>query len=144
VVSDLYSDSAMTSTRRSRVLALLACTAILTTAVAYALLLQQQASGLGEPPTSAWEGLRGAPTWVLATLAATIATTASATWLQPSRGRRRLLLATAAVLFAVGFVAAFSIGVGLILAGALSVGAATTDKTARATAPPISPLPRSV
>jgi hypothetical protein len=144
VICDLYSDGAMTPTRRSRVLALLGCTAILTTAVAYALLLQQQATGLGEAPTTAWGALRGAPTWVLATLAATIASTAAATWLRPSRGRRRLLLATATVLFAVGFVAAFSIGMGLILGAALSVGAAATDKTARASASPNTQLPRSM
>ncbi len=122
----------MSSARGSRWLALLGCVAVVATAVAYALLLQQQATTLGEPPTTPWAALRGAPTWLLATLAATIVTTATATVLRPSRGRRLLLFATALVLFGVGFVAAFSIGMGLLLAAAFSVGAAAADRSARA------------
>jgi hypothetical protein len=124
----MYCDASMTPTRGSRVLALLACTAVLTTSVAYALVLQQQASGPGAATTTPWGALDGAPAWVLAVLAATFATTAAATWLRPSRARRRLLFATATVLFVVGVVAAFSIGLGLILAAAFSLGAGATDR----------------
>jgi MFS family permease len=121
----------MTPTRRSRVLALLACTAVVTTAVAYMLLLQQQDSGPTAAPATPWTALQGAPTWLLAVFAATIATTGAATWLRPSRGRRRLLIATATALFGVGFVAIFSIGMALMIGAALSLGAAATDRTAR-------------
>jgi hypothetical protein len=127
----------MTPTRRSRVLALLACTAVVTTSVAYALLLQQQDS----PATTPWEALHGAPTWVLAVLAASGATTAAAIFQRPSLARRVLLLATAAVLFGVGVIAAFSIGLGLILAGAFSVGAALTDRSGAHTSALGAPLP---
>jgi hypothetical protein len=116
----------MTPTRRSRVLALLACTAVVTTFVAYALLLQQQDGGTATTP---WAALHGAPAWVLAVLAGSCATTAASIWLRPSRGRRLLLLATATVLFGVGVLAAFSIGMGLMLAGAFSLGAAATDRS---------------
>jgi hypothetical protein len=133
----------ITATRRSRLLALLACTAVVTTTVAYAMLLQQQATTLDEPATTPWGALRGAPTWLLATLAANIATTAAATFWRPSRGRRLLLLATATVLFVVGFLTGFSIGMGLLLAAALSLGAAVTNRTAHVSAAPARHLPGS-
>ncbi len=126
-----YSGTTMARMRRSRLLALLACTAVLTTTVAYLSLLQQQAIDDTAGGTSVWAALQGGPTWVLATLAATLATTAAAVWMRPSQGRRRLLVATAVVLFAVGLLAAFSIGMGLILGALFCVGAATNDKVSR-------------
>ena len=108
------------------------------TGVAYAFLLQgQDPDGTVTP----WQALRGAPTWVLAVLAATIAATAAAAWLRPSRTRRGLLLATAVVLFGVGFVALFSIGLPLMLAAAFTIAAAATRlRRRRDTAVPLSSM----
>ncbi len=113
----------MTPIRRSRTLALAACFTVLASWVGYAFMLQEQ----DLPGTTPWAALHGAPTWVLAILAATSVTTALAACLHPSRGRRVLLLATTTVLFGIGVVAIFSIGLPLILAAALSMGAALTD-----------------
>ncbi|MBJ7609874.1 MAG: hypothetical protein JF887_10675 [Candidatus Dormibacteraeota bacterium] len=115
------------SSRSSRALALLGCVAVLATFVAYSLLLQQQATDLGESPGGPFGALRGAPTWVLAALAASAAADGAAIWLPPGRGRRMLLLGTAVVLAAVGVVATFSIGLPLLLAAGLTAGAGAQD-----------------
>jgi hypothetical protein len=119
----------MTPMRRSRTLALAACLAVLASSVGYAFMLQQQ----DVPGTSPWAALHGAPTWFLAILAAAIAATAIAVGLHPSRGRRLLLLAACTVLFGVGFVAIFSIGMPLLLAAAFTLAAALSDESRTAT-----------
>ncbi len=131
----------MKASRRSRVLALLACAAVLTTWVAYALLLQEQGSGVGGTRVGLFEALRGAPSWVLVVLAATSAADAAAVWLPQGRLRRALLRVTALVLTLVGVVAIFSIGVALLIAAGLTIGAAGADGSRGHTTGGITPSP---
>lgn len=117
----------MRASRRTRVLALLACVAVLATSVAYAVLLQQQGSEIGGAQVGLLDALRGAPSWVLVVLAATSAADAAAVWLPPGQVRRGLLYATALVLTLVGFLAIFSIGVALLVAAGLTIAAAVGE-----------------
>ncbi len=113
--------------RRSRLLALLGCMTVVATFVAYAAMLQQQANVDEGRAVGLFGNLQGAPTWVLAALALAAALDAVATVLQCGRRRRLLLAVAATVLTGLGLLAIFSIGLPLLLAAGMTVGAATSD-----------------
>ncbi len=115
--------------RMSRALAALGCATVEATFVAYSLMLQQQAAALGEPPVGLFGALRGAPTRLLAVLAATAASDATTVVMRFGRVRRTLLLTTAGLLTVLGVVGIFSIGFPLLVAAAVTLGAAVSDGT---------------
>lgn len=120
-----------TTGKASRVLALLGCLAVVTTFVAFSLVLEQQSAVPGRATPGLLAALSGAPTWFLAVLAATAAVDGVAIWLPEGRPRRLLLCAAAIVLALVGFLAIFSVGGALLLATALTAASAAQDGTSR-------------
>jgi hypothetical protein len=115
------------SVRSGRVLAILAAAAVVTSFIAYVMLLDQQ----GQQPESIMTALQGAPTWLLIVFAATTAAIIIAVPRSPGRLRRGLLMGASIVLTVVGVVAIFSIGVALLVAALLAGLAATVDSPPR-------------
>lgn len=117
------------SVRSGTVLAILAAAAVVTSFIAYVMLLDQQ----GQQPESIMTALQGAPTWLLVVFAASTAAIVIAIPRAPGRLRRGLLMGTAIVLTLVGVLAIFSIGVALLVAAVLAGLAAGADGTPRRT-----------
>ena len=109
-----------------RALAIAAAAAVAATFAGYVILLEQQ----GPQPESLATALQGAPTWLLAGLAATMVAIVGSVPLRSGRVRRTVLLGAATLLVAIGILAMFSIGLALLVAGLLAGLAACVEDRA--------------
>ena len=116
----------------SRTYALGAAVAVAATTIGYLGLLEQQAPSTGQPHASLLTVLQGAPTWLLAVLAAGVVVNAVAVVAPFGVQRQVALRVVAVVLFGAGILGLFSIGYALLLCALLTGLAASRDPGSQA------------